>query len=82
MTLYEFKLLSDREQLDLLQDQGTYIGKRKERALTLLLFQLEGFYIEIWYQKHRFHILRVRCFSSTLLLEPYLDQIDIEQSVA
>jgi hypothetical protein len=81
MTLYEFKLLSEREQLDLLQVEGTYIGKRKEGELTVLLFQLEGFYIEIFYKKHRSHILKVRSFTSTLPLEPYLHQIDITESV-
>ncbi len=81
MTLYEYKLLNERKQLDLLQAEGTYIGKRKEGELSVLLFQLEGFYVEIFYQKHRSHILKIWSFASTEPLEPYLNQIDIRESV-
>jgi len=81
MTLFDFKLLSEREQLDLLQKEGAYIGKRKEDEHSILLFQLEGFYVEIVYQKHRSYIQQMRSFTSTVPLEPYLNQIDITESV-
>ena len=81
MTLFEFKLLSERKQLDILHAEGAYIGKRKEGELSILLYQLEGFYVEIFYQKHRSQIQNIRSFSSTVPLEPYLTQIDITESV-
>ncbi len=81
MTLYEFQLLSERDQLDLLHAEGTYIGKRREGEQPVLLFQLEGFYVEIVYQKHRSQILQMRSFTTTSRLEPYLNQIDITESV-
>jgi len=81
MRLFEFKLLSEREQLDILHAEGTYIGKRKEGKTSILLYQLEGFYVEIFYQKHRSQIQSIRSFTSTIPLEPYLNQIDITESV-
>jgi len=81
MTLFDFKLLSEREQLDILHTEGAYIGKRKEGELSILLYQLEGFYVEIFYRKHRSQIKSIRSFTTTVLLEPYLTQIDITESV-
>ena len=78
MKLAEFRLFSESEQLDLLYEQGVYIGKRKEGAGTILLYQLDSFYIELFYRKHRCSITRMHFTASTDILEPYLEQINIE----
>lgn len=81
MTLFDFQLLSQNEKIDLLYEQGVYIGKRKEEGLTVLLYGLESFYVEVFYKKYRCFITRVHCFNSTVFIEPYLDQIDVEHLV-
>ncbi|HYH14986.1 MAG TPA: hypothetical protein VD794_07195 [Flavisolibacter sp.] len=81
MTLYEFKLLADTEQLDILYKQGVYIGKRKQGEEVIVLYQLEGFYVELYYIKYRCYIRRMHCFHSTLLLDPYLENINVEHWV-
>jgi hypothetical protein len=81
MTLYEFQTLQEGVKLEILRREGCYIGKRKELGCKVLMFQLEGFYVEIFYRKHRYHIERLRCLNSTVFLEPYLNQIDITASV-
>ena len=81
MTLYEFKLLSDEERLDILYNQGVYIGKRKYGKETVVLYQLEGFYIEVFYIKYRYYVRRLHCFRSTLLLDPYLEGMNVENLV-
>lgn len=81
MTIFDFKLLSQREQLDLLYEQGVYVGKRKQGDTTVILYQLESFYVEIFYSKYRCFILAVSCFSSMHRLDPYLSQVDVEHLV-
>lgn len=79
MTMYEFNLLSEDEKVDLLYHEGTYLAKRKKHNLTLVLYQLEDFYVEVHYNKYRYLINDIRYFHSLELLNPYLEQIDIEE---
>jgi hypothetical protein len=78
MKLCEYENLPEAEQLELIQNDGIYIGKRWEKKYSILLYQIEDFYIEVIYRKYRCFVSSIRCFRSTLLLEPYLEQIDIE----
>ena len=81
MTLFDFQLLDNSEKMDLLYEQGVYIGKRKETDQSILLYQVESFYVEVFYKKHRRFVSRLHCFSSTALLDPYLEQIHVEHLV-
>ncbi|MDB5251463.1 MAG: hypothetical protein JWP27_632 [Flaviaesturariibacter sp.] len=81
MTQFDFQLLPPTEQLDLLYSDGVYIGKRKEANRTVLLYQLDAFYVEVFYAKHRCFYTGIRCFRSTVLLDPYLESIDVEHLV-
>lgn len=81
MTMYDFQLLPEQQQIKELYEHGVFIGKRKEGYSIILLYQLESFYIEVFYRKYRSHIKRLHCFESTELLDPYLEQIDVENLV-
>lgn len=78
MTLCEFRQLSYSQQIKLLYEDGTYIGKRKKTGLTFLLYQLAGFYIEISYSLYRLKIEGLNFSESMEMLEPYLEQVEIE----
>ena len=78
MTMYDFQLLPEQEQTDLLHKNGLYIGKRKEGCFIILLYQCENFYVEVVYRKYRSHVKQLHCFDSTELLDPYLEQIDVK----
>lgn len=82
MTLFEFQLLSEGEQIATLYRQGVYIGKRKVENMTVLLYQLESFYVEVVYRSYRRFIEKIRCSASTSILDPYLEQIDVEYLVS
>ena len=77
MTQHEFALLTEEKQAFFLQKDGVYIGKRKGGNQTVLLYQLDCFYVEIFYRKHRCHVDRILFHSSTSCLEPYLSQIQL-----
>lgn len=81
MTLYFFQLLPEQEQIAVLYELGVFIGKRKEAFSIILLYQLESFYVEVHYRKYRSHVKKLHCFDSTELLDPYLEQIDVENLV-
>lgn len=82
MTVYDFQLLSQTVQVNLLYKEGVYVGKRKINSSSVLLYQLEGFYVEVYYKKYRCSVIRIHCFRSTTLLDPYLEQIDVEHLVS
>ena len=81
MKMHEFLLLPEQDQIEILYQNGVYIGKRKEAFSIILLYQFESFYVEVFYRKYRSHIKRLHCFESTELLDTYLEQIDVENLV-
>lgn len=81
MKLSEFKLLADTDKIETLYREGSYIGKRKIHGCILVLYQYEGFYVEIFYHKYRTSISSIQCFTSIARLDPYLDQMDINNLV-
>ena len=76
MTLETFLKLTEEEQLTLLTEEGVYIGKRTDRPLLSILYQLESFYVEILYREYRRFIWVINCTRSTAILDPYLDQVE------
>ena len=46
-----------------------------------LLYQLDSFYVEIYYRKYRCHVLGLRCFTAMEKLDPYLDQVPVDNLV-
>ncbi len=77
MTLYEINQLNDPEKAEAVWD-GTLIGDRTDNIFNILLYQIDGFYVEVFYQKKRNIIKRIRSFSSTDQLQPYLEKIDLD----
>ena len=78
MTLFDFQLLSEGDQITVLYNEGVYIGKRKKKEMTALLYQVDSFYVEIVYKKYRRYIASMKCTASTAILDPYLEQISVE----
>ena len=78
MTLSGFNVLTEREQAAILWDEGVYIASRDDESVRYILYHLDAFYVEVWYDQYDNKILKFRTFSSTDALEPYLQQVDIE----
>ena len=81
MKMHDFQLLPEEEQIEILYQSGVFIGKQKQAFSIILLYQLESFYVEVVYTKYRNHVKHLHCFDSTEMLEPYLEQIDVENLV-
>jgi len=75
--LKEYKELSEEQQLDILHRDGVYVGKRKVEKLTVVLFQLYGFYVEVFYKRYRREIDATVATDNADVLHPYINQVNI-----
>lgn len=81
MTLSEFKNLNEEKQREFFIKKAVLLGERKTQQYYILLFQLEGFYIEIFSSKKEHEVTLIKSFTTTKELEPYLNAIDISNLV-
>jgi len=77
MTLYQFNFLNESQQAETLWENGEHIGEREDHALTIALYQIDSFYVEVFYDQKQNAIKRFRSFSSIEQLRPHLEQINV-----
>ncbi|MFL5787292.1 MAG: hypothetical protein ACJ748_04515 [Flavisolibacter sp.] len=77
MHFYDFLQLNETEQIEILWYNGEQVGRRKDDDHLILLYQVEGFYVEVFYHNKERVIKKYISFECTDHLEPYLDTIDI-----
>lgn len=78
LSLAEFIELPQELQFEILHKHGVYVGKKKVGKQTIVLFQLHGFYVEVYYKQYRKVIDHIITSDSTEILQPYLDQIHLK----
>lgn len=78
LSLVEFMELPQELQFEVLHKHGVYVGKRKIDKQSVVLFQLHGFYVEVYYKQYRKIIDHLITSESTDILQPYLEQINIK----
>lgn len=76
MTICEFLTLSEQEQEDVVWSH-THIAEREEEPYWILLYQVDGFYVELYYDLKSRDLCGFHPFICTGQLEPYLNQIDL-----
>jgi hypothetical protein len=77
MKLSEFNLLDEIKQAEVLLQFGALIAERVYKNFTIFLYQVNQFYVEVYYHNTFNMIQGFRGFESTNALEPYLEDIDI-----
>lgn len=77
MKVQEFRSLDETKKAVTLINNGVLVGKRVMQSYLAFLYQLDGFYVEILYNKQTNFVYKFRAFENTDLLEPYLSRIDI-----
>ena len=73
MTLYQYKLLDYTDQACVLWNKGVFLCERKAGQHTIALYQIDGFYVEVFYHREHNQIERLRSFRNVDQLRPYLD---------
>ena len=76
MTEDQFNKLSEDEQSDVISKKAVLISVRRTAEYRILLYQIESFYAEIFYHPTA-NAIKIKSFSSTENLQPYLSQISL-----
>ncbi|RYG33687.1 MAG: hypothetical protein EOO01_32975, partial [Chitinophagaceae bacterium] len=79
MTLQEFQAFSPNKQRRMVHAKGVFLLNREGVGLTAILYQLEGFYVELHLDTQSAVVLHLVSFSDTEALEPYLHQIHLTE---
>ncbi len=76
MTSDQFKYLSLEKKADVVCKEGVLLGERENTHFEISLFGVEGFYVEVFYNK-RDNDTFFEAFDNPTLLSPYLKEINI-----
>ncbi len=77
MKLYDFKFLDDKSQAEVLFNYGVLIAERLYKDLVIQLYQINSFYVEVYYNAIFKMVQGINSFDNLTRLEPYLSSIDI-----
>lgn len=78
MTLYDFIALDDEAKANSVWD-GIHLENRFDGEFDVMLYDLGGFYVEVYYNSEINQIVRLRPFSKVSNVEPYLKTISINE---
>jgi hypothetical protein len=78
MHIFDFHRLSEKQQLDSLEETGVFIAERNGAFYNIKLYQIDSFYVELYYHTHFIVVVYINCFTNTDCLDPYLENIDID----
>lgn len=59
--------------------EGVFLAERNDGCYRISLYQLNDFYVEIYYHKTRFFYICIRSFEEAGDLHAYLQDIDISE---
>jgi hypothetical protein len=77
MTLAQFNKLKIEEQQKAVLINGVFLGERKDPPLRMMLYDMEKFYVEVFFLSRYNKVAWFNGFQSTKKLEPYLQKIDV-----
>ena len=79
MNVFDFHSLSEKQQLDILEKDGVLIAERAGAFFyNIKLYQIDGFYVELYFHTHFNVVVNINCFTNTDCLDPYLESIDVD----
>jgi len=81
MTIEQFRATSQYVQKSMIKIHGTFLLKRKSVETYAYLFQVDGFYAEVFFNERNGNILQIKAFDNVDELEPYLEEVDISEIV-
>jgi len=82
MLLHEFKYQEKQKKQELLFENGVYLATRFIKDYQLILFAVDSFYVEVYFDIEHCEIGYIKAFSSTDELAPYLKQVNLQPLLA
>lgn len=77
MTLKQFRSSSNYVQQQMVKHQAVFLLERRSLDWNILLFQLDGFYVEVYYERKAQKVEKIKSFDDVAQLEPYLCKIAV-----
>ena len=81
MKIEDFKYLEKELKKRLLYKNGVYLASRRESEFLIDLYQVDSFYVEVYFLEEDEEIGYIRAFSSINELTPYLKNINISKLI-
>lgn len=78
MSLKQFSRMDKAQQRIYLLTQGTFLAERRTGMYDLMLYELEGFYVEVAFYTRTNKVAFFKTFTNTDSLAPYLSNIDLD----
>ncbi|HEY4875866.1 MAG TPA: hypothetical protein VIH86_09860 [Puia sp.] len=79
MKAKDFEILDQFDKLQIIEDKAVFLDYRQEGNYSIGLFQVEGFYIEVFFHVIKLSYKKIQVFDDTMFLDPYINQIDITE---
>jgi len=79
MTDRTYTTTTEIERARALWEKGILLAERTEGYHTMKLYQLHDIYVEVMWHTHFNVALKVTTFSDTAPLEPYLENISLDE---
>ena len=73
----DFDILSEREKMNIVLN-GQYLVSRIENKLSVQLYAVEDFFVEVLYNPKFDNIVKIVAFNETCHLEPYFKDISLQ----
>jgi hypothetical protein len=77
MDIREFNFMDGVAKAETIATTGVYLAERNDGCFRISLYQIDDFYVEIYYHRTRYFYICIRSFSEVSDLFPYLQAIDI-----
>lgn len=77
MRLSDFIMLNEEEKKSAVLHEGVLIAKRAIPNYMVFLFQIDSYYVEAFCNQSNKSVEAYRAFRNTLPLQPYLEEIPI-----
>ena len=77
LTRQEFDLLNKDTKTELVLDEGKYMHWKRDGQHNILLYRLNGFYVQLFIMRPTGKILRLESFSSSEGLLEFLNEVEV-----
>ncbi|HZH37343.1 MAG TPA: hypothetical protein VEX65_08710 [Flavisolibacter sp.] len=79
MNLREFVVLEKEEQVNEIKRSGSFLFIRQEGGIDVVLYQIESFYAEVYFEGESKKSFRIKSFDDTGSLDVYLRNINLSE---
>lgn len=79
MHIKDFNYMDGMAKTEVLATTGVFLAERNDGCFRITLYQVEDFYVEIYYHTTRYFYISIRSFEEVSELFPYLNEIDISE---